>query len=269
MGKNWCFTLNNYTAKQYDSLLNYDCRYIIIGKEQGQTGTPHLQGYVVFHKNVRLSYCKKVNPAAHWECAKGTSEQNRTYCSKDNVYEERGTIPLSRKDIGALQKEKWAHVIACARDGTVENEYPREFVQYNTTLSRLYCPVLKDLDCYSGFWYVGPPGTGKSKTARMEFPGAYDKLLNKWWDGYTNESSVIIDDLGIDHIHMGSFLKRYADHYPFRAEHKGGSRLIRPTNIIVTSNYEIEEIWPTDAPLVAALKRRYKIVRFSVLNKST
>ena len=62
---------------------------------------------------------------------------------------------------------------------------------------------------------------------------------------------------------MGSFLKRYADHYPFRAEHKGGSRLIRPKNIIVTSNYEMTEIWPADPALVAALTRRYKILRFN------
>lgn len=142
-------------------------------------------------------------------------------------------------------------------------EYPREFIQYNSTIERLYNPVVEEMSEYTGLWYYGPPGAGKSRKARDDFPGAYDKLLNKWWDGYVDEDSVIIDDLGLDHKHMGSFLKRYADHYPFRAEYKGGSKVIRPKNVVVTSNYSIEEIFAGDQMLIDALKRRYKATKFN------
>jgi len=261
-GKNWCFTLNNYTEEKFDSLLDCYCKYIIMGKEVGATGTPHLQGFVVFHTTKRLSGVKKIDPLAHWEQAKGSASQNKTYCSKDGNHTERGVCPMTSKEQGAKSKTNWALVIKAAKSGDAEELYPREFVQYNTTLTKMYKPLLAAIPVYCGFWYVGPPGTGKSKTARENFPGAYDKLLNKWWDGYDGEESVLIDDIGMSNELMGSFLKRYCDHYPFRAEHKGGSKVIRPLNIVVTSNYTIETIWPHDSQLQAALLRRFKVVNF-------
>lgn len=261
-GKNWCFTLNNYTEEEFEKFLNYDCKYIIIGKEVGLTGTPHLQGYVVFNATKRPSGVKKVDPKAHWELAKGTSSQNREYCSKDGNHTERGVIPMTSKEQGAKSKLNWSLVIKAAKEGTAEELYPREFLMYNSTITKLFRPVLEAIPVYCGLWYVGPPGTGKSRTARENFPGAYDKLLNKWWDGYDGEESVLIDDIGMSNELMGTFLKRYCDHYPFRAEFKGGSKVIRPKNIIVTSNYTIETIWPHDLQLQAALQRRFKVVNF-------
>jgi len=117
--------------------------------------------------------------------------------------------------------------------------------------------VLPDLPAYSGLWLHGPPGSGKSRSARSRFPGFYDKLINKWWDGYSNEETVLLDDVSLDHAFIGSFLKRWVDHYPFRAEFKGGSKMVRPVRVVVTSNYTIEEIWPTDPALQSALTRRF------------
>lgn len=49
---NWCFTLNNYTLKEYEALQNQECRYLLMGKEIAPTtGTPHIQGYIQLNKN--------------------------------------------------------------------------------------------------------------------------------------------------------------------------------------------------------------------------
>lgn len=263
-GKRWCFTLNNYTEEEHRQLLSTICTYCVIGKEVGEEGTPHLQGYFVFNTNKRFNAVRRLNGRCHWELAGGTTEENYIYCTKDANFEERGVKPRSIAEQAQDQKAKWTDFIRSAKEGTTETEYPREHVQYNSYVGRTYCPVVETIDTYSGHWFYGRPGIGKSRTARRLYPGAYDKLLNKWWDGYKDEETVLIDDIGRDHKHMGSFLKRYADHYPFRAEYKGGSKVIRPKCIVVTSNYKIEEIFADDRELVDALKRRYTFRDFNL-----
>lgn len=92
--RGWCFTLNNYSDEEYESLKKYghtDTAKFIIGKEVGsKEKTPHLQGYY-HHKNAQtLTHMKKINQRAHWEIAKGSPEQNYEYCSKENDFIEEG-----------------------------------------------------------------------------------------------------------------------------------------------------------------------------------
>lgn len=96
-GVNWCFTVNNYSEEEYTDLINGDYDYIIIRKEVGENGTPHLQGYVQLKKNKLLTGMKKINKSAHWELAKGSAQDNHKYCSKDNNFEERGTMVINGK----------------------------------------------------------------------------------------------------------------------------------------------------------------------------
>lgn len=178
---------------------------------------------------------------------------------------EFGMKPKSNKEKGEMNKERWAAIIVSAEQGTIKEEYPDIYFRYHGTASRLCRKVYEPLPTTCGIWYHGPSGSGKSSTARQTYPGLYDKLLNKWWDNYDQEDVVLLDDL--DHFHapqMGSALKRYADHYPFRAEVKNSSMLIRPKLIVVTSQHTIEELWP-DVELQTALLRRFKVTHFRKL----
>lgn len=261
-GRRWCYTLNNWTSQEGLDLCAVASVYHIVGKEIGENGTPHLQGYIVFKSAKRLSGVKKLNNRCHWELAKGTTEQNVVYCSKDGNFHEVGVRPKTPKEIGEDQHTRWLDVIRSAKEGTCAEEYPREFIQYNSTVNRLYAPDIGTIDQYNGLWWWGPPGTGKSRKARDDHPDLYDKLLNKWWDGYVDEDVVLIDDIDTTHTTMGLFLKRYADHYPFRAEYKGGSKVIRPKTIIVTSNYSIDEIFGKETEMAKAIHRRFKVTKF-------
>lgn len=111
-------------------------------------------------------------------------------------------------------------------------------------------------------WFWGKSGTGKSVTARRDFPDFYTKGCNKWWDGYQDQPAVLIDDFGKCHDVLGYHLKIWADHYPFTAEVKGCAIFIRPKHLIVTSNYHPKEIWPNDPSILEPILRRFKVTEF-------
>lgn len=128
-------------------------------------------------------------------------------------------------------------------------------------LDKLLTAKLEDLEKPCGIWIHGLPGIGKSfdvrRYCRDKGLGLYDKPHNKWWDGYSTEEVVIMDDVHpSDRSWITKFLKTWADAYTFKAETKGGSIMIRPKWIIVTSNFEIHE-FAERMQDIEALHRRY------------
>lgn len=91
-----------------------------------------------------------------------------------------------------------------------------------------------------GIWIWGPPGTGKTTFARTEYAEPsqiYVKAQNKWWDGYTGQKVVVLDDLDSDCL--AHYLKIWADKWSFLGEVKGGTVAPVYETFVVTSNYSI------------------------------
>lgn len=97
----WCLTLNNYTQAEYAALVEGITsspwyKYAIIGKETGASGTPHLQGFLLFHPQhrLRLRQVKQLPGLrrAHLQAARTTNEA-AAYCKKEGDFWEFGTLP--------------------------------------------------------------------------------------------------------------------------------------------------------------------------------
>lgn len=82
-------------------------RYMVFGREIAPTtGTPHLQGYVVFNSQVSMKSAHKYFDGAHLEAAKGSHIQASTYCKKEGDFEEFGDLPVQgkRSDLDNLKE---------------------------------------------------------------------------------------------------------------------------------------------------------------------
>lgn len=110
-------------------------------------------------------------------------------------------------------------------------------------------------DTVRGLWWFGPPGAGKSFTARAEFPDLYLKEQNKWWDNYAGQTTVLLDDFDKQGVCLGHHLKIWLDKYPIRGEIKHGTVALVYTKFIITSNYQPEDLWD-DHVLCQAIRRR-------------
>lgn len=259
--KRWVFTLNNWKADELAKILAVACVYLVVGREVGESGTPHLQGFIIFSTMNRLSALKKISDRAHWEPARGSTDQASDYCKKDGDYEERGTKPeTAAKAGGDANKERFKRAWDSAKSGDMDSVPEDIRIKYYRTLKEItkdYMVKPSDAEDVTGIWIYGGPGVGKSRKARDDYPGAYLKMQNKWWDGYQNEEFVILDDF--DSKELGHHLKIWTDRYSFLAETKGGAIHIRPKKFIITSNYSIDDFeW--DPEMKAALKRRFKVI---------
>lgn len=266
----WCFTVNNPTEADAGTIGTAfdkgELDYIVLGKEVGESGTHHIQGYMICKKKTRLSTVKKLlSTRAHLEAAKGTPQQASDYCKKEGDYREYGELPEPKHIKGGRANAKrYSDAYEQACKGDLEAIDKELLTKHYNTYKRIkldHIERLPDLEGTCGIWYYGLAGAGKTRTARATYPDAYPKRLNKWWDGYDPliHKDVIVDDIDKSHTYMAHDLKIWTQEYDFLAETKGASILIRPEHIVITSQYKIDEIWE-DQETRDALNRRFKCI---------
>ena len=118
--RNFVFTWNNYPDDHDDQLKLLTVKYILYGKEISKTGTPHLQGTIVFHTLKSEKQVRKLMPGCHIEpCADLFA--SITYCKKDKDWTEHGTSPKTKTQIGELEQERWKNILQAAEDGRIDD----------------------------------------------------------------------------------------------------------------------------------------------------
>lgn len=251
--RNWCYTLNNYSEGEYDALKEYDCIYNIIGKEVGENGTPHLQGYIEFKNAKRLDTLKNFNQRIHWEIRKGSAEQAIKYCEKDNNYIEIGTRPKKNPgkrtdldDVADLIKEGGLHEDVC-------EQFTTTYIKFHKGIDRAISLNQNDRSSPPEvIWRWGKAGVGKTRYAVEKHESHYIKDGTQWWDGYRQEEAIIIDDF--DGRWPYRDLLRLLDRYKYQGQTKGGYVKINSPYIYITCEYPPEHFWEGNE--LAQIKRR-------------
>lgn len=97
--RHWCFTLNNYSETDIEklSVLPPGSRHLIYGKEVGESGTPHLQGFITFTSPRRVaSLHEYFENKAHISVARDPLAAYE-YCKKEGDFFELGESPVARR----------------------------------------------------------------------------------------------------------------------------------------------------------------------------
>ena len=97
--RSFVFTINNYTDDDIAEIMAEaeNAKYLIAGFEEGEQGTPHIQGYVYYDNAKQLKTFANIFSRAYTSIAKGSPKQNQDYCSKDGDFWEKGSLPESGK----------------------------------------------------------------------------------------------------------------------------------------------------------------------------
>lgn len=264
--RSWCFTVNNPEPADENQIKDLQgTKYHVFGREVAESGTPHLQGFVQFSSAKSFKAVQKLlPPGTHIEPTKGRPDQAADYCKKDGDFWECGLPPTTPQQQGDTERDRYKRAWDNAVAGNLD-EIPADIlVRHYNTLKRIKAdhqklpPSQAVLDFW---WFYGPSGSGKSLSARTENPDHYIKNINKWWDGYTGQPCVIIEEWNPSVVDgLKQMLKSWCDHHPFSAETKGSTTALRPPRIIVTSNYTLEECFGGDqAGLFEPLSRRMQV----------
>lgn len=260
--RSYCFTINNYTDENIKEIEKLECRYCIIGKEIGEKGTPHLQGYIEFDGPVRFNSIKKLLPTAHIEKRKGTRIQAKEYCMKDKNFIEhgdwnkggQGTRNDLKKIMNDIKNSKPMIEIMEESPHTVSKNL-RFIEKYKSLLEKEQTKEFRHVKVEVLY---GDAGTGKTREVFKREPKVFTVNTDETFpfDGYDGEEAILLDDYygGIKYHN----LLRILDGHQLRVNVKGSSRYAKWTRIYITSN-EAPEKWYTRG-LTPALKRRINSV---------
>lgn len=128
MSKEWVFTWNNYSQDVVDKLQSLnppDIVYLVCGKEVGESGTPHLQGTIVFPHRKRRKSVRKLIGDCFLEPVDMISNSIE-YCKKDNDYFEKG-CPEEIKDKKQGKRSDIDKFKDDVKAGHYDLDYHREF----------------------------------------------------------------------------------------------------------------------------------------------
>lgn len=200
-GRQWCFTLNNWSEVELVSLTQWveevGAKYIF-AKEVGESGTPHIQGYIHFKNQTYGRTCKSKCYRAHWaKCAtkrgKLTEEQiqmnNLIYCSKEGNYTTNLFVPKTLKVLSRAQLYWW-----------------QAFIE------DMVCG--KEADDRTVWWFWDKNGC-KGKTAFMKYLAHNYEYVT--WSACTKSADIVMKANVIKCVYLLNFVRAQKNFEPWIA----------------------------------------------------
>lgn len=251
--KRWVCVCNNWTEDDFNifkEAARIHTQYSVCGQETGEMGTKHLQAYMHWKARKTMVQVKEVLGAKwHLEMARGSEQQNRSYCTKGGEFWEVG-VPTGTKQsnleeaVAIIQRKRGMDEVVAKHAAT--------FVRHCRGLRELDDIVRGKPRTRKPFvvWLTGDPGSGKSYFANTTmslagFSVYRHNCRSKWWPNYKYEDIVVLDDIRPDSFNGTAFMLMLdlCDEYPTSVEYKGGERNFNSKCIFITSVLTPEQMF--------------------------
>lgn len=270
--RSWIGVINNYTDQDLMMLEQWKdiVTKMVVTRERGAEGTPHLQCAFTFRTNKRLSALKKLHSSCHWEVTQDLDAD--LYCLKldsDVVFNVDNRKQGHRTDLEGVAKL----IKEGASKHQIMNQMPNEYMKYHAGIDKMVDMQPKELVVRRDGWLVpmipaeafkktiliwGPKGTGKTEYAKAQFK---NPLLVSHIDdlkGLSRDNDgIVFDDVSFTHWPRTAAIHLCDMENPRSINVKYGTVTIpMGTKRIITSN----EPWPFPVDDHGAIKRRVEII---------
>lgn len=251
--RNWAFTdfkFLNWSSiyKEYTDVI----RYVVWGKEIcPTTGTPHYQGWIQLVNKRRMRPLLKMigSKDLYIRPCYAPEFNNDKYCAKDGDFKSHGKFISQgyRTDLEAVKNK----IDNGATMKEVADENFQMFLQYGRGLAKY--KEMVDKECAKEFRQVethvlyGHTAVGKTRTAMEKATYKIEGNALKWWDGYENDKTILIDEFS-NQIPITELLN-LLDGYQLRLPIKGGHTYARWTKVFITTNVSIDDWYPNARPM--------------------
>lgn len=267
--KTWDLTLNNYTDADITLLNTWttEVRRMVVSREIGERGTPHLQGRITFARAYRLAGLKKLHDRAHWE---------PTLATADSLYPMKaGSDVIINVDTRKQGTRNDLHEIADAiKAGATKHDL---WQTHTTTMIRYHRGVDEALNALRPAWEVpafsladfpwtpftswssshvlwGPAGCGKTQFALAHFAQpllvSHADMLKAF--NPSVHDGIVFDDMNFKHWPREAQIHIVDTQNTRGINVKNGCVIIPPqTRKIFTTNIENGECVALTDPAIA------------------
>ena len=248
--RNWVLTINNEPMTD-EALGNYiqtlsHFKYCVFQREKGEnTGTVHIQMYIEFSQPKRMSTIKSFFPRAHIEPRKGTKEDARRYCMKEDTrvsgpyefgeFEDTG----ARSDLSTILKM----VNDGASDFDIYKLYPAQYTRIKRHIAEVrtmlaenkYKDKYRELDVT---YIYGETGVGKTRGIMEKYGYSNVYRITTYnsgaFDNYNGQDVIIFEEF------HGQFditaMLTYLDGYPLMLPCRYANKPACYTKVYILSN---------------------------------
>ncbi len=234
--------------------------YWCMADETGERQTHHTHIYACFSSAVRFSTLKNKFNEAHIEMARGSSQQNREYISKEGkwaddkkhgtkipgTFEEYGELPIERQDA----RNDLADLYDLIKAGSTNYEIINENPDYLLIIDKIEraCQTIKNEEYNDTFrqmevtYIWGNTTTGKTRSV-MEKHG-YNNVYRVTdykhpFDGYAGQNILLIDEF--DSQFPIQLMLNLLDGYPLELPCRYANKQACYTKVYIISNMDIHE----------------------------